>query len=108
MPLRDRPEFQAWLQRYETLHVALHGVEPRADRCDGCGDPVDQPLSGAGLCMVCLAEIYGLERGQASGRIAGIMEAALVRSPGVLTTDVRGAVEDVLERYGRASGEPTG
>jgi len=116
MPLRDRPEFQAWLERFEARHVALHGGhvalhgdEPRAADCDGCGDPIDTPISAVGLCMVCLAETYGHERGLAAGRIAGMMEAALARAADVRATDVREAVEEVLERYERGSrGEANG
>jgi hypothetical protein len=109
MPLRDRPDFKAWLENFETRHVALHGQRGRdVETCDGCGEPLGQPPSATDLCLVCLAESYGRERGQIAGRIAGILEAAIIRLAGPTVADIRSAVEDVLERYERESAQDVG
>ena len=109
MPLRDRPDFQDWLDRFEARHASLHGEDPPAsDVCDGCGERIDRPVSTAGLCLVCLAETYGRERGQAAGRIAGMLEAALAHAASTSAAEVRDAVEEVLERYERERGRDAG
>jgi hypothetical protein len=107
MPLRDRPDFQDWLERFEARNARLHGDEPvrPGDVCDGCGEQLEAPVSSAGLCLVCLAETYGRERGQRAGRVAGLLEATLSRLDGMPSEDVRDAVEQVLERYERERGE---
>ena len=103
MPLPDRPDFREWLERFEARHSGLHGAitERPARVCDGCGERIERPVSSTGLCIVCLAETYGRERGQAAGRIAGMLEAALAQSERTPPADVRDAVEGVLERYER-------
>jgi hypothetical protein len=110
MSLRDRPDFQSWLARFEERHAHLHPDEPReqAAICDGCGDPIEAPVSSTGYCLVCLAETYGRERGQAAGRVAGMFEAALGRSGDTPSADVRDAIEEVLERYEREGDEDDG
>ena len=100
MPLLDRNDFLEWLARFEARHAILHG-ERRAEAgvCDGCGDRIEDPITPVGLCLVCLAETYGLERGKAAGRIAGMLEAAIANAGDLPATDVRDAIEEVLERY---------
>jgi hypothetical protein len=100
MPLLDRPDFREWLTRFEQRHAVLHG-ERRAEAgpCDGCGDRVEDPVTTVGLCLVCLAETYGLERGKSAGRVAGMLEATLASAGDLPPADVRDAIEEVLERY---------
>jgi hypothetical protein len=110
MPLRDRPDFQDWLVSFEARHAGLHRDDPEgpAEVCDGCGDRLESPISSADLCIVCLAETYGRERGQAAGRIAGRLEAMLDQEGRVPPADVRDAVEEVLERYEGEDGQRDG
>jgi|GEM_PF-4331834 len=106
MPLRDRPDFQDWLERFEARHARLHEgrqVQP-GDVCDGCGERLEAPVSPVGLCLVCLAESYGRERGQQAGRVAGLLEATLARLGDAPNEEIRDAVEEVLERYESESG----
>jgi hypothetical protein len=100
MPLLDRPDFREWLARFEERHAVLH-EERRADggACDGCGERIEAPISSVGLCLICLAETYGLERGKAAGRIAGALEAAIATAGDLPIADVRDAIEEVLERF---------
>jgi hypothetical protein len=107
MGLLDRPDFQAWLQRYEVHHERLHGDgrRPPGNRCDGCGEAMAAPISPTGLCLVCLAEQYGRERARTAGRIAAALRVALAEDRGATPPgDVREAVEDVLEAYEGAAG----
>jgi hypothetical protein len=100
MPLLDRPDFHEWLARFEQRHTVLHGDRrTEAGVCDGCGDRIEDPISTVDLCLVCLAETYGIERGKAAGRVAGMLEAALASAGSVPPGDVRDAIEEVLERY---------
>jgi hypothetical protein len=106
MPLLDRPDFREWLNRFEQRNAVLHGERrPQAGVCDGCGDRIEKPVSTVGLCVVCLAETYGVERGKAAGRVAGMLEAALASAGDLPPSDVRDAIEEVLERYD-GDGEP--
>jgi hypothetical protein len=100
MPLLDRTDFREWLTRFEARHAILHG-ERRAEAgvCDGCGARVEDPVTSVGLCLVCLAETYGMERGKAAGRIAGMLEAAIAEAGDLPVADVRDAIEEVLERH---------
>jgi len=109
MSLLDRPDFQAWLKRFDARHEQLHGAGRRApsNRCDGCGEPVVKQVSRTGLCLVCLAEHYGGDRTRMAGLIAAALRVALVRYEGAPAADVRDAVEEVLNDYERemATGE---
>jgi recombinational DNA repair protein (RecF pathway) len=104
MPLLDRPDFQAWLARFEARHAQLHstGLQPKGDRCDGCGEPIPEPVSSTGLCLVCLAETFGREQAQSAARVAGVLEDALERNRDAPIAEIRDAVEEVLERYERS------
>jgi hypothetical protein len=100
MPLLDRTDFRDWLTRFEQRHAILHGErKPEAGVCDGCGARIVEPVSPVGLCLVCLAETYGLERGKSADRVAGMLEAALATAGDLPPADVRDAIEEVLERY---------
>jgi hypothetical protein len=103
MALVDRPDFQAWLERFEARHEQLHGSarQPRPGHCDGCGGRLPAPASSTGLCLVCLAEQYGRDRTRAGARIAGSLRAALAQNADTPIEDVREAVEQVLEDYER-------
>jgi recombinational DNA repair protein (RecF pathway) len=106
MPLSDRPDFQAWLRRFEDRHEELHGegLRPPADRCDGCGAPLEEPPSTTSLCLICLAEQYGRDQAQAAARIAGALYAALAREPDTPIDDVRDAIDKVLDDHERSLG----
>jgi hypothetical protein len=103
MALVDRPDFQAWLERFEARHERLHGAgsQPHPGRCDGCGGPLAAPASSTGLCLVCLAEQYGRDRTRAATRIAGSLRAAIAQDAETPIDDVREAVEQVLDDYER-------
>jgi hypothetical protein len=102
MALVDRPDFQAWLARFEAQQDRLHGTDrrPSPNRCDGCGEPIPRPISSTGLCLVCLAEQYGRDRTRAAARIAGALRTALAQNGDASLGDVRDAIEEVLADYG--------
>jgi hypothetical protein len=99
MPLLDRPDFHAWLKRFEAHHEQVHGSEhqPPRGRCDGCGEPLPATVSRTGLCLVCLAEQYGRDRARAAARIAAFLRVALAHDPGTPIDDIRDAVDEVLD-----------
>ena len=99
MGLTANPDFQNWLVRYAARHELLHGDGPAspAGVCDGCGDPLEEPLSVAPFCVVCLAEQYGYVRAQSAARIAVALRQAIAGEAGTPLSDVREAIEDVLE-----------
>lgn len=99
MGLIAHPDFQNWLTGYAERHQRLHdgGPTPPPGICDGCGDPLEQPPSPTPFCIVCLAEQYGRDRAQAAARIASDLRLAIAREAGTPSSDVREAIEDVLE-----------
>ncbi len=107
MALTDRPDFQAWLERFEARHEQLHGAgrPPRPGHCDGCGGRLAAPASPTGLCLVCLAEQYGRDRTRAAAGIAGALRAALARNADTPIEDIREAVEQVLDDYERGTAD---
>ena len=99
MPLLDRPDFQAWLARFEARHARLHsaGLQPAGGRCDGCGEPIPEPVSTTGLCLVCLAETFGREQAQsAAGGAAGQTEKILSNVKEVLAAAGK-TLDDVVK-----------
>ncbi len=101
MALVDRPDFQVWLARFEAHYDRLHGTHPRPspNRCDGCGEPIPEPISSTGLCLICLAEQYGRDRTRSAARIAGTLRTALAQNHDASLTDIRDAIEEVLADY---------
>jgi hypothetical protein len=99
MGLATNPDFEKWLARYVARHEHLHGDGPtaRAGICDGCGDPLPEPPSTTPFCIVCLAEQYGRDRAQAAARIANALRLAIAIDDGTPATDIREAIEEVLE-----------
>jgi hypothetical protein len=99
MGLAANPDFQAWLGRYAERHERLHGGGPPAPAglCDGCGDQLADPPSATPFCIVCLAEQYGRDRSHSAARIATALRVAVLTDTGIPLTDVREAVEEVLE-----------
>jgi hypothetical protein len=99
MGLAANPDFQKWLAGYAERHEQLHGdgPTPPAGVCDGCGDQLSQPPSTTPFCIVCLAEQYGRDRAQSAARIAYALRLALAADPDTPLTDVREAVEEVLD-----------
>ena len=99
MGLAANPDFQNWLVRYAARHELLHGDGPTspAGLCDGCGDPLEQPPSIAPFCIVCLAEQFGRDRAQSAARIANALRLAITVDDGTPATDIREAVEEVLD-----------
>jgi hypothetical protein len=106
MPLADRPDFQAWLARFEERHERLHGrvAASPSGRCDGCGGPGPDGPTRTGLCQICLAEQYGRERSAAAARVAGALRVALARDEGTPIDEIRAAVEEVLDEHEPATG----
>lgn len=102
MGLALNQDFRRWLTRYAESHERLHGTKPpaRVGICDGCGDPLPQPPSSTPFCLVCLAEQYGRDRAQAAARIAGALRVAIACDDDTPATDIREAVEEVLEAVG--------
>ncbi|MEX1142167.1 MAG: hypothetical protein WD399_12295 [Thermoleophilaceae bacterium] len=98
MALPDRPDFQAWLERFEARHARLYGgAGPAvAGVCDGCGEPLPDPPSSTGLCLVCLAEHYGQDEARAATRVAAALLARIVQDEGTSIEAVRDAVDDIL------------
>jgi hypothetical protein len=99
MGLVANPDFQRWLAGYAERHERLHGDGPPspAGLCDGCGDPLPRPPSPTPFCIVCLAEQYGRDRAQAAARIATALRLAVATEAGIPVSDIREAVEEVLE-----------
>jgi hypothetical protein len=99
MGLAANPDFQKWLDRYADRHEQLHGAGPAppAGVCDGCGDPLPDPPSSTPFCIVCLAEQYGRDRAQSAARIATALRLALADDVDTPVSDIREAVEEVLE-----------
>ena len=75
MPLTDRPEFRAWLDRHNERRVG----RPHGDTIDclTCGSDVDHELSTQ-ECLVCLAERFGIETAEhwIADVLAGLVRAA--------------------------------
>jgi len=81
MPLLDRPEFRAWLDRQNTdLIGRRHGDSLE---CTACGENLD-PRINSRECLVCLAERFGAETAETwlAEAVAGFITAAA--SPPVL------------------------
>jgi hypothetical protein len=99
MGIAANTDFQDWLEAFAASHHRLHGdgPPPRAGICDGCGDPLPEPPSSTPFCLVCLAEQYGRDRAQAAARIGCALRLAVAREEAIPVTDVREAVEQVLE-----------
>jgi len=99
MGLIANPDFQKWLADYAGHHERMHGDGPLAPAgiCDGCGDPLEQPPSSTPFCIVCLAEQYGRDRAQSAARIAAALRLAIAVDTDTPMTEVREAVEEVLE-----------
>ncbi|HEX2070419.1 MAG TPA: hypothetical protein VHF90_02080 [Thermoleophilaceae bacterium] len=99
MGLAANPDFQKWLDRYVARHETLHGdgPAPPAGVCDGCGDPLPDPPSSTPFCIVCLAEQYGRDRAQSAARVATALRLALADDLDTPVSDIREAVEEVLE-----------
>ena len=75
MPLIDRPEFRAWLDRHNDRRIGRpHGEI--AD-CLTCGSDLDHEISSQ-ECMVCLAERFGIETAEhwIADVLAGFVRAA--------------------------------
>lgn len=104
MALTDRPDFQAWLRRFETRHERLYsdGPGPPPDICDGCGEPLPERVSSTGLCLVCLAEQFGREQTQPATRVAATLLLALMREEQTSIEAVRDALDDILAEVDRA------
>jgi hypothetical protein len=101
MPLIDRPDFQAWLERFDKAHIEMFGDEPDSptDRCDGCDEFLENQISMTGLCLVCLAEQFGRDEASAAVRVASALLPALARDPHTPPDSIRAAVEDILDEY---------
>jgi hypothetical protein len=108
MPLEDRPEFQAWLKRFEAQHAELYGTDdqPPDGHCDGCGASIAEPVSTTGHCLVCLAEHYGRDQSLAAARVAAALHVALAREEDAPLEDVREAVDEVLRAYEAGTESP--
>jgi hypothetical protein len=75
MPLIDRPEFRAWLDRHNDRKVGRpHGKSPA---CMTCGGELNKEV-GAHECLVCLAERFGIETAEQwiADVLAGFVRAA--------------------------------
>jgi hypothetical protein len=75
MPLTDRPEFRAWLDRHNGRMVGRpHG---KITACTICGHDLDHGVSSQ-ECLVCLAEQFGIETAEQwnADVIAGFVRAA--------------------------------
>lgn len=103
MGLVANPDFRKWLARYADRHEQLHGGGPPAPAgvCDGCGDRLTSPPSSTPFCIVCLAEQYGRDRARSAARVANALRVALATDDDTPVTDVREAVEEVLDDLSR-------
>jgi hypothetical protein len=75
MPLTDRPEFHAWLDRHNGRMVGRpHG---EITSCITCGSDLDNDISSH-ECLVCLAERFGIETAEqwTADVLAGLVRAA--------------------------------
>jgi hypothetical protein len=99
MGLATHPDFRKWLERYAERHEQLHASGPLspAGVCDGCGDALPDPPSATPFCIVCLAEQYGRDRAQSAERIATALRLAIAADPDTPVSDIREAVEKVLQ-----------
>ncbi len=75
MPLTDRPEFRAWLDRHAERKVGRPHGESAA--CLTCGGDLDHEIS-VHECLVCLAERFGIETAEhwIADVLAGLVRAA--------------------------------
>jgi hypothetical protein len=104
MPLIDRPEFRAWLDRHNQHSVGRRHGE--STDCLTCGADLDHELSTR-ECLVCLAERFGIETAEhwIADVLAGLVRAAA--DPVVLAqvlAEVVPFARDVIEH--RASPPP--
>ncbi len=99
MGIATNTDFRRWLEGYAATHERLHGDCPgaRTGICDACGDPLPEPPSSTPFCIVCLAEQYGRDRAQAAARVGCALRLAVSREDAIPVTDVREAVEQVLD-----------
>jgi len=76
MPLLDRPEFRAWLDRRNEEHAGESEDPPTI--CADCRGPLT-PEVDSYKCLVCLAEQFGTETAEAwlADVIAGFARAAV-------------------------------
>ena len=75
MPLTDRPEFRAWLDRHNQRSVGRPHGQPKG--CLTCGNALHHEL-GTQECLVCLAERFGIETAEQwiADVLAGLVRAA--------------------------------
>ncbi len=97
MPLTDRPEFRAWLDRHNGRMVGRpHG---EIASCMTCGSDLDHDVSSQ-ECLVCLAERFGIETAEhwIADVAAGLVRAAA--DPAVLAqvlAEIVPFARDVIE-----------
>ena len=93
MPLLDRPEFRAWLDRRNEGRIGESHDPPTI--CSNCRGPLT-PEVDAEECLVCLAEQFGSETAEAwlADVIAGFARAAV--------TDRRVLAQMLAELVGHA------
>jgi len=93
MPLLDRPEFRAWLDRRNEGRIG-ESHDPLTI-CSDCRGPLTPDVDGD-RCLVCLAEQFGTETAEAwlADAIAGFARAAVA--------DRRVLAQMLAELVGRA------
>lgn len=116
--LTDRPDFRAWLARYDARTFEMQANDPPTLRlasarqeCDCCGGPLgDTPSQAGEVCLVCLAERFGgdqVEERLAKVLIGGLAKAALASDElrdGLLREIVLDAIEQHEYETGLSSG----
>lgn len=77
MPLPDRPEFRAWLDRRNEDRAGESHDPPTT--CSNCREPLTPELAYGDECLVCVAEQFGTETAEAwlADVIAGFARAAV-------------------------------
>jgi hypothetical protein len=101
MPLKNKPDFQRWLEREESGRRALErgGMKPPDQPgCEVCGTQLDE-AARCGQCLPCLAERFGREQAETAAHVGRVLMVALVSCAEVPVDIVRSSIEDVMDEY---------
>ncbi len=105
--LTDRPDFRAWLARYEADHIRMGGGDKDRTSCDGCGAEGEPHSKPCGYCLLCLAERFGgdqVEEQMLKTLLGGMVMTALESEEIAADDLVVKTVQDAIREHAHASG----